>query len=576
MKSVSRVVLVVAMVGGLLSAAVGAGAQEAGSSAYLANVNGSSTNPVDVAVGTESVASGLAYGAASPVPYIPVGQSEVTFTADGAIVANVPINSAQVPAQTVVSGYGDTGGSAYPVEVGPIDAGSAKLRVWNATGAPVVVSIGSLVVDQTLQPGEGTPLQTLAADSNVPVVVDGLEKDVVTPEDSYTDAFAVSDGASPDIAISTIPSMTDLIAAIAPPAPDTVPVPDVAGLPAADGQAAIEAVGLVAATEEQPSADIEVGLVIETSPAAGTQVDPGSTVTMIVSTGPSTIPVPDVVGQAAADAQAALEAEGFVVTTTEESSAEVEEGLVISTNPTAGTEVAPGTTVDMAVSTGPEDVEVPEFIGLTIDEATALAEEVGLTITFVEDPDAPDSDGIVVDQTPEPGEMAEFGSEVVAQLSPLIREAYVVVNVDTNRLMTTTGLNFLPGSTTDLRVIETGLTAALPVDDNGVWWQSFALGDRQTEVETLLVEGTAADGSDYSAEFLIPPAGGSTDAAAPDDTDSGLPWWGWVLIGLGIVGIGVLIWWLVAGRNQTTTTDGSTDQTQPLPPPPAAPPADGS
>jgi beta-lactam-binding protein with PASTA domain len=569
MKSVSRVVLVVAMVGGLLSAAVGAGAQEAGSSAYLANVNGSSTNPVDVAVGTESVASGLAYGAASPVPYIPVGQSEVTFTADGAIVANVAINSAQVPAQTVVSGYGDTGGSAYPVEVGPIDAGSAKLRVWNATGAPVVVSIGSLVVDQTLQPGEGTPLQTLAADSNVPVVVDGLEKDVVTPEDSYTDAFAVSDGASPDIAISTIPSMTDLIAAIAPPAPDTVPVPDVAGLPAADGQAAIEAVGLVAATEEQPSADIEVGLVIETSPAAGTQVDPGSTVTMIVSTGPSTIPVPDVVGQAAADAQAALEAEGFVVTTTEESSAEVEEGLVISTNPTAGTEVAPGTTVDMAVSTGPEDVEVPEFIGLTIDEATALAEEVGLTITFVEDPDAPDSDGIVVDQTPEPGEMAEFGSEVVAQLSPLIREAYVVVNVDTNRLMTTTGLNFLPGSTTDLRVIETGLTAALPVDDHGVWWQSFPLGDRQTEVETLLVEGTAADGSEYSAEFLIPPAGGSTDEAA-EPADSGFPWWGWVLIGLGVVGIVALIWWLVAGRNQTTTTTVPTDQAPPPPPPPPA------
>jgi beta-lactam-binding protein with PASTA domain len=399
----------------------------------------------------------------------------------------------------------------------------------------------------------------------VPGTIDGVTKDVAMPADSYSDAFAVNDGASPDIAISAIPSMTELIAAIAPPAPDTVPVPDVAGLSAADGQAAIEAVGLVAATEEQPSTDVEAGLVIETSPAAGTQVDPASTVTMIVSTGPSTIPVPDVTGQAAADAQAALEAEGFVVTTTEESSMEVEEGLVISTNPVAGTEVAPGTTVDMTVSTGPEDVVVPEFIGLTTDEATALAEEVGLTITFVEDADAPDSDGIVVDQTPEQGEMAEFGSDVVAQLSPLIREAYVVVNVDTNRLMTTTGLNFLPGSTTDLRVIETGLTAALPVDDGGVWWQSFPLGDRQTEVETLLVEGTTADGSEYSAEFLIPPAGGSTDEAA-EEADSGLPWWGWVLIGLGVVGIGVLIWWLVAGRNQTTTTVEPTDQAPPPPP----------
>ncbi len=559
MKSISRVVLVVAMVGGLLSAAVGAGAQEADSAAYLANVNGSSTAPVDVAVGSEPMTTGLAYAAASPIPYILVGQTEVTFTDGDSLVANVPINSAQVPAQTVVTGYGDTGGSAYPVEVAPIDAGSAKIRVWNATGAPVVVSIGSLVVDETLDPGEGTPLQTVAADSNVPVVVDGLEKDVVTPADSYTDAFAVSDGTSPDIAVSTIPSMTELIAAIAAPAPDTVPVPDVAGLSAADGQAAIEAAGLVAATEEQPSAEIEAGLVIETNPAAGTEVGLGSTVTMIVSTGPSTVPVPDVVGQAAADAQAALEAEGFVVTTSEEASDDAEEGLVLSTNPVAGTEVAPGTTVDMAVSTGPEDVEVPEFIGLTIDEATTLAEEVGLTITFVEDPDDPDPDGIVVGQTPEPGEMAEFGSEVVAQLSPLVGNPYVVVNVDTNRVMTTTGLNFLAGSTTQLRVIETGLTASLPVEDDGVWWESFDLGDRQTEVEHLLVEGTAADGSEYSQTFLIPPAGASTDEVA-EETDSGFPWWGWVLIGLGVVGIVALIWWLVAGRNQTTTTGGPTDQ----------------
>ena len=570
MKSISRVVLVVAMVGGLLSAAIGAGAQEASSAAYLANVNGSSTVPVDVAVGSEPMATGLAYAAASPVPYILVGQTDVTFTAEGAIVANVPINSAQVPAQTVVSGYGDTGGSAYPVEVGPIDAASAKIRVWNATDAPVVVTIGSLVVDQTLQPGEGTALQTVAADSNVPVVVDGLEKDVTTPADSYTDAFAVNDGTTPDIAVSAIPSMTDLIAAIAPPGPGTVPVPDVTGLPAAEGQAAIEAAGLVAATEDQPSDEVEAGLVVETSPAAETEVEPGSTVTMIVSTGPSTIPVPDVVGQAAADAQTALEAVGFAVTTTEQASDDVEEGLVISTNPVAGTEVAPGTTVDMTVSTGPEDVVVPEFIGLAIDEATALAEEVGLTITFVEDPDAPDANGIVVDQTPEPGELAEFGSEVVAQLSPLVRDPYVVVNIDTNRLMTTTGLNFLPDSTAHLRVIETGLTATLPVDDRGVWWESFQLGDRQTEVETLLVEATAADGSDYVAEFLIPPAAGSTDQAA-EDTGGGFPWWGWVLIGLGIVGIGVLVWWLVAGRNQTTTTtSGGTTDGAPPPPPPAS------
>ena len=32
-----------------------------------------------------------------------------------------------------------------------------------------------------------------------------------------------------------------------------------------------------------------------------------------------------------------------------------------------------------------------------------------------------------------------------------------------------------------------------------------------------------------------------------EQADSGFPWWGWVLIGLGVVGIVALIWWLVAG-----------------------------
>ena len=311
-----------------------------------------------------------------------------------------------------------------------------------------------------MQPGSGIGPISVAAGTAVTVTIGGLSRDVDTTADRYTDVFAVDDGMAPAIAISVIGSMTSLIEALAtPPAPETVPVPDVAGQAADDAQATLEASGLVAAPEEQASDDVEAGLVVQTSPGAGTEVALGSTVTMLVSTGPSTVPVPDVAGLAVADAQMALEAEGFVITTTDQASDEVEEGLVIETNPAAGTEVAPETTVDMAVSTGPEDVEVPEFIGMTTDEATTLAEESGLTITFVDDPDRPNPNGIVVDQMPEPGEMVEPGSEVTAQLSPLANAPYVVISVDTNRMMTTTGLNFQPGSTTTLSVVGTDLSA---------------------------------------------------------------------------------------------------------------------
>ncbi len=584
MKSMSRVVLVVAMVGGLLSAAVSAGAQEADPVGYLAAVNGASADAVDVLAGDEVIATGLGYAETDGVT-VPAASYNVAFTGG----PNVEVNVTAGSAQTVASGFPDAGATAYPIAVEPIGADDAKVVVWNSTLAAIEVSVNG-EASASVAPGEGVGPVTVAADSTIPITIDGVETSVDATADSYTDVFAVNvDGATPAVALAVIPSMTDLIAALTPtdppdPGPDKVAVPDVAGMAAADAEAEIVDAGLVAGTNEQSSDEVEAGQAIETDPAAGTEVDAGSTVTIAVSTGPeapATIPVPDVAGLAEADAQAALEAEGFVVTTSEQASDEVEAGFVIETNPAAGTEVAPETTVDMAVSTGPEDVEVPEFIGMTTDDATTLAEEFGLTITFVEDPDRPNPNGIVVDQMPEPGEMVEPGSEVTAQLSPLADAPYVVISVDTNRMMTTTGLNFQPGSTTTLSVVDTDLGATVPVDEGGVWWETFQLGDDQAEYATLLVEGTSATGSPFRATFEIPPAGGSTDEAtesteAPvEETESGFPWWGWLLIALAAVGIGVLVWWLVAGRDSetVTTTDGGDGQAPPPPPTPPAPPA---
>ena len=57
------------------------------------------------------------------------------------------------------------------------------------------------------------------------------------------------------------------------------------------------------------------------------------------------------------------------------------------------------------------------------------------------------------------------------------------------------------------------------------------------------------------------------EAVETEEAASGFPWWGWMLIALAAVGIGVLVWWLVAGRDsETVTTTEGDDQT---PPPPA-------
>jgi beta-lactam-binding protein with PASTA domain len=556
MKSLTRYMLVIAMVGAMLSSIVGAaGAQEA-EVGYLAAVNGASAEMVSVTAGPIEIGTDLAYAAPSGENYVPLETYAVEFT-DGS-TTSVVVSSQS--AQTVVSGFGDDPDSAkaYPITIAVIPDGKAMVAFSNATNSPVDVTIGT-DGPTTVQPGESIAPAAYEAGSDVTLKVDTAETTIEPGSDSYTDAFAVDDGTGVAIATSEVAKMTDLIAELAPPAADKVEVPDVVGQTEAEAISAITGVGLAEGTSQESSDTVAVGIVISQDPAATTMVDSGSTVTIVVSTGPdtTTIPVPDVVGQPEGDAQKTLEEEpgGFTVTSTEEPSADVEIGLVISTNPSAGTEVAPGTEVAMVVSSGPGDVVVPDLLGMTAAEATMAVEAAGLTISVVQDPDNPDPDGVVVQQDPAAGTTVEGGSEVVAQLSPDLGEPWAIVHLDPNRLMTVAGIGMLPGSTVNLSIIDTDLTESVAVQDDGSWSAKFDLSEVDNDTEFLLVKGTAADTNDYEATFKIPAAGGTTEvptAEVPEE-DSGFPLWGWILIGIALIAIVLIIVRMVQGGSDDTT-----------------------
>lgn len=564
MKSLSRLLLVAAMVGVLLSSFVtAAGAQE--DVGYLAAVNGASTDPVLVTAGSEIIADNLEYGTDGAGTTVPAGSYDVAFTG-GTIVSGAAVDIAAGSAQTVVSGFGvdpDTA-KAYPIDVTPIGDGLAKVTFWNTTGAPVMVTFGGLLPVE-VQPGDGIATEVVPADAGLTIDVDGVTRDIATPVDSYTDVFAVDDAQAPMIAVSVIASMTELIIALAPTTPGDVSIPDVVGQPEADASSAITGAGLVVASTEAPNDAVPAGNVVSQDPAAATMVAPGSTVNIVVSTGPdapATVPVPDVVGQSAEDAQSTLEGAGFTVSATEQPSPDVEAGLVISTNPAGGTEVAPGTEVAIVVSSGAQDVVVPDLTGMSKDDATAAAEAVGLTVTFVEDADNPDPDGVVISQDPAAGTTVAGGSEISAQLSPDLGEPWSIVTLDPNRQMTVTGVGLLPGSTVRLSVIDTSLTESVAVQDDGTWTARFDLSDVENDTEFLLVEGTATDTSDYEATFKIPAAGDSTDVPTDEvveEESSGFPVWGWVLLGLAVIAIVLLVVRMVTGGSDASSdsSDGS-------------------
>jgi beta-lactam-binding protein with PASTA domain len=79
-----------------------------------------------------------------------------------------------------------------------------------------------------------------------------------------------------------------------------------------------------------------------------------------------------------------------------------------------GTPVAKGTKVTLLIGngTGTEEKEVPELIGMPLDEARVLLAGIGLTISEKSDPESPEPDGTVTRQKPAAGEKLKSGEIV--------------------------------------------------------------------------------------------------------------------------------------------------------------------
>lgn len=201
---------------------------------------------------------------------------------------------------------------------------------------------------------------------------------------------------------------------------ERIPVPAVVGMTEAQARAAIEAAGLeVGNVEMRPDPEFEEGTVVETSPVAGVEISPAIPVDLVVSSGPETVVLPDVVGETERDATAILNDLGLRVTVNTEFDDEVPEGEVIRTDPEAGEELISGDTVLLVVSDGPEPVSVPDLSNMTEDQARTTLESRGLVlrVSATTQPVADESqDGLVVDQVPDPGATVFPGDTVTVTL----------------------------------------------------------------------------------------------------------------------------------------------------------------
>jgi eukaryotic-like serine/threonine-protein kinase len=134
--------------------------------------------------------------------------------------------------------------------------------------------------------------------------------------------------------------------------PEAVTIPDLQGKSVADAQAALIDLGLVPdGPQEEPSDTVDPGQVTRTDPAAGQDVDPGSSVTIFTSSGPEQVTVPLVTCQSFGSAQNEVENAGLQPAISDSKVAINSQcphgNKVASQDPAAGTAVAPGTTVTL-------------------------------------------------------------------------------------------------------------------------------------------------------------------------------------------------------------------------------------
>jgi eukaryotic-like serine/threonine-protein kinase len=192
--------------------------------------------------------------------------------------------------------------------------------------------------------------------------------------------------------------------------PGEVAVPNVDGLASQEAQDQLSAVGLEPKVEQEFSDEVKKGRVIESSPAGGTTVERGTTVTLSVSRGPETVPVPDVTGESEDNARSAIEGAGLRVGKVTEEASEEEPGTVIAQDPAAGGSVTKNTAVNLTVA---KAVPVPDVVTLSEDDARSELEDAGFEVR-VRDQTVTDpaQNGIVVEQTPAADEERRQGSRV--------------------------------------------------------------------------------------------------------------------------------------------------------------------
>ena len=194
-----------------------------------------------------------------------------------------------------------------------------------------------------------------------------------------------------------------------------VTVPQVTGMAIGTARSELQNLGFtVKVGQGVHSNTVAKGDVAATDPRTGASTKRGTTVTIIESTGPVMLGVPQVTGLTEAAAQAELRKAGLTPgSVTTAASDTIPVGVVISTNPVAGTSWPQAKPVGITVSAGPP---LPNFVGQQFAAAQTEAQTGGYQLQQQTVSNSA-AQGTIVGQSPGAGSPITKGEVVTVQVS---------------------------------------------------------------------------------------------------------------------------------------------------------------
>ncbi len=160
------------------------------------------------------------------------------------------------------------------------------------------------------------------------------------------------------------------------------------------------------------------GNVVDQIPAAGEQKEKGSEVVIEVAQSNQKVTLGPMAGFTLDEATRRLEQDGFGVDFTFEADNDVPVDVVIRSEPEPGQELERGTRIQLIVSAGPDQVEVPDVKDLTVLEASTELARAGLpNPTLVQEPSEDVPEGTVIQTDPDAGSTVSIDRVVLLVVS---------------------------------------------------------------------------------------------------------------------------------------------------------------